>query len=246
MNWVLLEASELVWASEGRGRVELTGRRAEHIRQVHRASVGQFLRVGVLNERLGRGQITELSREKVSLEVELTHSPPEDAGVHLVLALPRPKVLGRLIKDAASLGIKRISLVQAARVEKSYWQNHRLAGAWLREQLILGLEQAGDTLMPRVELKRQFRPYVEDTLSQAPNRRLVLHPEREQASSAEQQSAALGREFITLAVGPEGGFTEFELDLLKGAGFRGLSLGRRILRTETVLPLAIGYLRRLG
>ncbi len=173
----------------------------------------------------------------VSLSLNLSASPPADLGLHLVLALPRPKVLGRLLRDVACLGVKQITLMNAARVERSYWQNHRLAPAYVREQLLLGLEQAKDTLLPRVAIARGFRPFVEDQLSHAAGRRLLLHP-----SLGAPRLTPLP-DYATLVVGPEGGFIPFELALLEASGFIPVSLGPRILRVETVVPVALGRLR---
>ncbi len=234
MNLILIQPDEFDPASE---RVALSGRRAAHVIQVHRARVGDQLRVGVVNGPMGRGVVRELEPGRVVLQAHLTSSPPADAGIHLVLALPRPKVLGRLLKDAATLGIKRITLVNAARVEKSYWQNHRLDPEWMREQAILGLEQARDTLLPRIELRQRFRPFVEDELSRAPGQRLLLHP------VAQARCPCASQEFLTLVVGPEGGFIPFELELLAKAGFSPLTLGHRILRVETVVGVLVGRLR---
>ncbi|MEZ4232819.1 MAG: 16S rRNA (uracil(1498)-N(3))-methyltransferase [Polyangiaceae bacterium] len=233
MNLILLTPDELDPVTL---RAELRGRRAAHVRQIHRAQVGDQLRVGVLDGAVGHARVLEVA-PRLLLQLTLHATPPADAGVHLVLALPRPKVLGRLLRDATTLGIKRLTLVNAARVEKSYWQNHRLAPGWMREQALLGLEQARDTLMPRFEVRRRFRPFVEDELSRASGRKLVLHP------TADRASSELGAEFLTLAVGPEGGFVPFELELLASSGFSALSLGPRVLRVETVIGVAMGRLR---
>lgn len=227
----------------------VAGRRAEHIQRVHRAVLGQRLRIGMLNGPLGQGEVVHISPGRVGLRATLSGSPPQDAGVHLVLALPRPKVLGRVLRDVTALGVKRLTLINAARVEKSYWQNHRLQPAWLREQLLLGLEQARDSLLPRVAIERRFRPFVEDRLATSAaeaDQRLLLHPPAPDdvgpAPHAEAP-ADMSSAFITLVVGPEGGFVPFELEMLQQIGFRRRGLGARILRVETVIPLALGRLR---
>ncbi|MBX3185243.1 MAG: 16S rRNA (uracil(1498)-N(3))-methyltransferase [Polyangiaceae bacterium] len=234
MNLLLLHPDEL---SHDRRLARVTGRRAEHVRRVHRASVGRQLRVGVVDGPVGEGRVETLDDSGVELSLVWSGAPPADLGVHLVLALPRPKVLGRLLRDVACLGVKRLTLMNAARVEASYWQNHRLAPAFIREQLLLGLEQARDTLLPRVDFARGFRPFVEDRLSQAEGHRLLLHP----SSEAPHLTALPG--FATLVIGPEGGFIPFELSLLQASGFIAHALGPRILRVETVVPVALGRLR---
>jgi RsmE family RNA methyltransferase len=158
--------------------------------------------------------------------------------VTLVLALPRPKVLNRVIAGAASLGVKRMFLINAWRVEKSYWSTPRLAPENLRMQSILGLEQARDTRLPSIETRRLFRPFVEQELPSiaAGTRRLVAQP-----GSSEECPRALSEE-VTLVIGPEGGFIEAEIDSLRAVGFASVSLGPRVLRVETAVAALLARL----
>lgn len=148
-----------------------------------------------------------------------------------MLALPRPKVLNRVMAGAASLGIKRIVLINAWRVEKSYWKSPRLSPENLRLQSILGLEQARDTVLPSIETRRFFREFVEDELPSLARgtRGLVAHP------NAREVCPRNVPEPVTLVVGPEGGFIEAEIASLQRAGFTPVTLGGRILRVETAV-----------
>ncbi|HEX2060737.1 MAG TPA: 16S rRNA (uracil(1498)-N(3))-methyltransferase, partial [Thermoanaerobaculia bacterium] len=174
MNLILLFPGDFVSG----GRVRLTGRRLEHVRGVHRAAVGDALVVGVAGGRIGRGVVTRLDDEALELDVALDADPPAALPLTLVLALPRPKVLNRVIAGAASLGVKRICLVNAWRVEKSYWKSPRLSPENLHLQSVLGLEQARDTVLPSITLHRLFRPFVEDELPSLSRDSLALvaHP----------------------------------------------------------------------
>ena len=194
--------------------------------------------MGLVGGRVGEGRVLELSREEVSLEVTLDRDPPEPLPLTLILALPRPKVLNRVLAASASLGIKRIYLVNAWRVEKSYWGSPRLSPANLHEQSVLGLEQARDSVLPAIELRRLFRPFVEDELPELAKgtRAIVAHP------AAEQEMPRTVGGVVTLAVGPEGGFIREELDSLTRAGFEAASLGPRILRVETALAALVARL----
>lgn len=212
-------------------RVRLTGRRLEHVANVHRAAVGDTLTVGRKNGKLGRGVVTRLDGEALELDVALDGVPPPKLPLTLVLALPRPKVLNRVIASATSLGIHRIILINAWRVEKSYWKSPRLSEENLLMQAVLGLEQARDTVLPVIETHRLFRPFVEDELPEIAEGtlRLVAHP---------HTSAECPRQVnrpVTLVIGPEGGFIEQEIASLAGAGFSPVSLGPRILRVETAV-----------
>lgn len=219
-------------------RVRLTGRRLEHVTTVHRAAVGEELVVGVANGRIGRGTITKLDADVLEMEVILDRDPPAPLPLTLILALPRPKALNRVIASAASLGIKHIVLINAWRVEKSYWSSPRLSADNLRQQAILGLEQARDTVLPSIETRRLFRPFVEEELPAIARdtRALVAHPHAREACPRDV------REAITLAIGPEGGFIDAEIASLERAGFIPVSIGERILRVETVVPFVVGRL----
>jgi len=227
MNLILLFPEDFV----DRERVRLTGRRLDHITAVQRAVAGDELVVGVESGRIGRGSVTNVAADALEMRVTLDADPPPPIPLALVLALPRPKVLNRVIAGAASLGVKRIFLINAWRVEKSYWSSPRMDPANLRMQSVLGLEQARDTILPRIEVRRFFRRFVEDELPEvsAGSVRIVAHP----GSVVECPRDANGP--VTLVVGPEGGFIEAEIGSLERAGFTPVSLGPRILRVETAV-----------
>jgi 16S rRNA (uracil1498-N3)-methyltransferase len=233
LNLLLLEAHEL----DG-GRAVVRGRRAAHLLRVHRVTAGRVLKAGMLGGRVGEAVVVEAHADEVTLDVALHGEPPAPLPCLLVLALPRPKVLRRVLGAATTFGIKRIVLVGASRVEKSYWQSPMLDDTALRETLLLGLEQAGDTAMPSVERRTRFRPFVEDELAgiAAGSDLLVAHP----GAGLECPRGHGGA--VTLVVGPEGGFIPFELDLLATAGARAVSLGPRPLRVEQALAALLGRL----
>ncbi len=234
MNLILLFPDDFV----GDQRVRLTGRRREHVMHVHRAAVGDALVVGVAGGRIGTGEVTRLDDDALEMTVSAGDDPPEPLPLTLVLALPRPKVLNRVIAGATSLGVKRIYLINAWRVEKSYWKSPRLSEENLLAQRILGLEQARDTMMPVIETRRLFRPFVEDELPSIAQGSLplVAHPK---AGTEVPRNAG---QPVTLVIGPEGGFIEQEITSLGSIGFTPVALGPRILRVETAVAAVIGRL----
>ena len=204
---------------------------------MHRAKAGDSLVVGELNGRIGRGVVSRLD-DALELEVTLDADPPPKLPLTLVLALPRPKVLNRVIAGATSLGVQRVILINAWRVEKSYWKSPRLSDENLLRQRILGLEQARDTMFPAIELRRLFRPFVEQELPSiaAGSLALVAHPR----ADAECPRAVPSP--VTLAIGPEGGFIDEEIASLARIGFTPVSIGERILRVETAVAALLGRL----
>jgi RsmE family RNA methyltransferase len=234
MNLVLLEAADFT----ADNRVCLTGRRFEHIKTVHKANPGDTLIVGLLNGNMGSGEITRLDDTEVHLKVSLDLPPPPPLPVILVLALPRPKVLRRLIKTVAELGIKKLYLVNSYRVEKSYWKSPALLDETIRENLVLGLEQAKDTMLPEVCLRPRFKPFVEDELPTiiGSSAALIAHPKTRTPCPQPLNKPA------TVIIGPEGGFIPYEIERLEQAGGQAVQMGPRILRVETAVPALIGKL----
>jgi len=235
MNLILLFKEDFVGSSK---RVRISGRRYEHIISIHRVSAGDELCVGLADGKIGTGKVTSLGDGFLEMDVILTKDPPTPLAATLVLALPRPIVLRRIILTAASMGVKKIFLIGSARVEKSYWQSPALKDPTIREQLILGLEQAKDTVMPQVMLRKLFKPFVEDELPSIIKSTLAItaHPESPEACPR----AVAGP--VTLAVGPEGGFVPYETDKLREAGFSLVNMGERILRVETAIPALLSRL----
>jgi RsmE family RNA methyltransferase len=234
MNLVLLEPGDLIADS----RARLSGRRCDHITGVLGAGEGDEVAAGMLNGRIGRARIVRRTGDDLELDFRPDRDPPPALPVTFILALPRPKVLRRALFSLTVLGVKRIVLVNAARVEKSYWQTPFLAADAVRRQFLLGLEQACDTKLPELLLKRRFRPFAEDELPGITGGSLavVAHP-----SASASCPRAVGRQ-VTLAVGPEGGFVPFEIELLESRGFQPVSLGERVLNVETAIPSLLARL----
>jgi 16S rRNA (uracil1498-N3)-methyltransferase len=235
MNLILLHQGDFI---DNTAIVRLQGRRLKHVLEVHRAAVGDELCVGVLNGRIGTGKVLRLDRSVLEMEIRLERLPPEALPLTLILALPRPKVLRRVLRSVSSIGVKRIILLNCFRVEKSYWQSPFLGTVALNEQLVLGLEQARDTVLPEVQLRPLFKPFVEDELPAliAGTYPLVAHP-----VSATPCPRGIDRA-VTLAIGPEGGFLPYEIEKLVAAGFTIVHAGERILSVETAVPALISRL----
>ena len=227
------------------GTARLTGRRAQHAREVLRAEPGETLRVGRLGGLVGTGEVLENTPGVLHLRVALSEPPPVRAGVDLLLAIPRPKALKKVLPAVASLGVDRVVLVNAARVEKSYFDSKVLAPEFIQELLLQGLEQARDTRLPEVLVRERFRPFVEDELDTVFGRdalRLLPHPPASQPLTAAGVAMAPR---VVLAIGPDGGWVPFEAELLEAQGFHPFTLGPRILRVETAVPVLLGQVALL-
>ncbi|MGR4069396.1 16S rRNA (uracil(1498)-N(3))-methyltransferase [Halomonas sp. LR3S48] len=214
-------------------------RRLRHLKEVHRAQVGDSLTLGVAGGGIGRGELTLLSDDEARFTLDGLDTPPPPAlPVHLVLALPRPRMLARSLEHVSALGVKHITLLHTRRVEKSYWQSPELDPAKIHDHLVLGLEQARDTQLPEVSLAKGFRPFVEERLPALleGRRGLVAHPGMAQACPTGLT------EPTALFIGPEGGFIPHEVERLLEAGCEGIHLGPRILRVETAVVALLARL----
>jgi RsmE family RNA methyltransferase len=187
----------------------------------------------VLDGPVGQGTVLTVGPASVALSCRFDAAVPPTPAVDLLLAIPRPKVLRRLWAQLAALGVGRIVLTNAARVERNYFDTHVLDEQIYRPLLIEGLQQARDTRVPIVSVHRQFRKLVEDELDALCPQRLRMVADPGDAPSPRDAARAAGDSRIVLAVGPEGGWNDFELELLHARGFERVSAGSRTLRTDT-------------
>jgi RsmE family RNA methyltransferase len=234
VNLLLLEEADFIAAD----RAILRDRRLTHMQEVHRSVVGDSLRVGRIGGLMGSAELLRLDADEAELRVTLDQPPPAKLPLTLVLALPRPKMLRRVFQTVAAMGVPRIILVNSYRVEKSFWQTPFLEPEAIREQLILGLEQARDSVLPEIIIEKRFKPFVEDRLPAITEGTLgfVGHP-------GNYPPCPRGlNEPITLAIGPEGGWIPYEIDLLGKAGLQPVQLGDRILRVETAVTALLARL----
>jgi len=242
VNRLLFDAIEL----RADNSLHLTGHRARHLQEVLKVAVGDTVRVGQVDGRIGQARVCELDAGTVVLAVALDGRAPEP-WADLLLALPRPKVLKRLWPQLAALGVGRVVLVNAAKVERCYFGSHAVEPETYRPLLLEGLMQAGTTRLPEVSVRRRFRQFVEEELDAfaGDHVRLLAHPGS--PTPLPMQLAAGARPLV--AVGPEGGWADYEIEALKERGFQMFSLGTRTLRTDTAcvaLLAVLGHARTGG
>jgi RsmE family RNA methyltransferase len=234
MNLLILVKSDFI--NENLARI--SDRRCEHILTIHKAKEGDQLQVGLLNGEIGTAIINQLTISFIELHVTLNKNPPAPLPLTLIIALPRPKMIKRILQTCATMGVKDIVFLNSYRVEKSYWQTPILYKENIQEQLILGLEQGKDTILPNVQLEKRFKPFAEDHLPALCEQSLALvaHP-----TSTNPCPQDINQQ-TTLVIGPEGGFIPYEIEKLEAAGCKGITLGSRILRVETAIPVLLSKL----
>lgn len=233
MNMILLKPDDF----RDDGMAVLSGERARHIRKVLKAEPGQGLRIGLLNGPLGKGTVLAVDQHTVCLQCVLEDDPPPKPRIDLLLAMPRPKVMKRLWAQLAALGVGRIVLVNADKVERYYFDSHVLEPDFYAALLVEGLQQARCTHMPEVLVRQRFKTFVEDEMEFlfVGYLKLLADP----SSQKRIGDIPLESNRVVLAIGSEGGWSDYELGMLQERGFELFTMGRRLLRSDTACIAAM-------
>lgn len=231
MNLVIVTKDEI-----DSGKVVLRDRRFQHIKTILKSTKGEKIRVGQLDGLMGEGLLIAIDEHMAEIELNLFIDPPAPLNLHLILAMPRPKAFKRIIESVTALGIKKITLINSWRVDKSYWDSPVLSSENLHGTMVRGLEQARDTVLPEVKIEKLFKPFVEDRLPELLQGKtaLLAHPGHGKLSTIFPEKECV------FAIGPDGGFIDYEVQKLKEAGFHPFSCGERILRVETAVSYIAG------
>ncbi len=244
MNLLLFEANEI----KADSTVCLQDRRSEHIIRTLGCKTGDSIRAGMINGPEGTGEILAIRGKGQNAEVILCfsaqgESEPEQPAIDLILGMVRPIMLKRILAQVTSLGVGRIFLINGNRVEKSFFGAGLLKDEKYRTYLIEGLEQTKDTYLPQVSIHKRFKPFIEDfipTVAGDYARMLVAHPDCRADLKEKVGNGIKGRSL--LAVGPEGGWVDFEIEKFSKHSFVPVSLGSRILRTDTAVVALLAQL----
>ena len=233
MNMLLLNKEDFLSSDT----VCITGRRFSRLKDFIHIDIGKEIKAGIRNENCGSARVTGIESDRVTLVYTPQSAPPPPPSLTLIIALQRPQTFSKVIHSAVTIGIKQIHFIHTFIVEKSYWQSSRLLPENLQEEIDLALEQSADPVEPQLFFHRRFKIFAEDELEKIAGSscRLLGDP-------AGTAPVPMPGTPITLALGPEGGFTEYELNTFKEHKFTPMSLGSRILRTEFALAALLGKL----
>jgi RsmE family RNA methyltransferase len=237
VNLLLVEPAEVV---DGRVALRDSDRRVHHLRSVLGVDVGSVIKAGIVGGNVGTAEVAT-NGDGIELVLSASNPPRPILPISLVLAVPRPKVLTRVIESAASFGVERIDLTNAWRVDKSYLHSPRVDPEALSLAARFGAEQGATTHVPPIELHLRLMPLL-DTRWPAPGSetRLIAHPGAPGIEHAYRGGPAV------LAIGPEGGWIEREVETFVARGFAPVSLGAAILRVESAVAAALAQLDLLA
>ena len=229
MNLIIVSPSDYI----AEKTVTFSDARFQQIKAIHGSKTGDSVRIGELNGLIGQGLIESIDEQQATLQCDFREPPPDKLPLTIVLALPRPKMIRRIFRTVAELGVSELVIINSYKVEKSFWQSQALESKKVHSYLVDGLQQAKDTVMPKVSFYQLFKPFVEDELPAIANKtkKLIAHP-----GVTEPCPLAINAP-VTLAIGPEGGFTPYEVEKFYEAGFKGIHLGPRILKVENAITV---------
>ena len=235
MNLLLLEKNDFITP----GRVKISDRRFLQLRDIIKLADGKTFRAGLRDGDTGSASVVEFCSDYAVLDVEFSTPPPPPVPITLVCALPRPQTFHKVLHGAITMGVKKLWFIHSRKVEKSYWQSSVLQDEAVDKEIRLALEQCGDTVYPEIFYRNLFKPFAEDELPELiGNAECALfgHPR------SEKRPEEFAGKNTVLLIGPEGGFSDYEVNLLSEAGAAAVTLGQRVLRTEFAVAALLAKL----
>jgi RsmE family RNA methyltransferase len=246
VNLLLFDPAELAGGgTETEVELAAVDRRAHHLREVLRVRPGQIVRAGAIRGACGRAEVIAIAAGRIRLAVTLDGPVAQRPAVDLIVAVPRPKVVARVLETAASFGVGRVDLVNAWRVDRSYLDSPRLGPDRLAAALRAGCEQGATTWVPDVAMHRLLIPFLAGAAERwpPPVQRIVAHP---RASGAVETIVRPGaRAPAVIAIGPEGGWIDREVESFGALGFTPVRLGAAVLRVEAAVAALLAQIQLL-
>jgi 16S rRNA (uracil1498-N3)-methyltransferase len=221
------------------GTFKLEGPASHYLTRVLRLSTGDFVTVFNGDGSDYLAEICEIERQKVVLRVTDSQIPGNESPlkITLVQAISRGERMDYSLQKATELGVFCIQPVISRRVEVRLDEKRQLKRlAHWQGVVVSACEQSGRALVPSVKTPISL---AEWTAVVVESPRLVLDP----LATQKMSSIQIQNDALSLLVGPEGGFNKDEMNALETAGVMAVSLGRRILRTESAGPAAIAVLQ---
>ncbi|HUU41752.1 MAG TPA: 16S rRNA (uracil(1498)-N(3))-methyltransferase [Desulfatiglandales bacterium] len=225
--------------------ISITGKESKHIRNVLRMKKGDNLVIMDGREHLFEATLEALYQKEVKIKVTRV-LPPQITSpikIHIAQALIKSHPLDYLIQKLTELGISSLSFFSSERAAVKIKTDHlpRKMERW-RKIMISACKQCGRTSLPKLHAPQTFERLVKSAPSENTLKILLWEAEnREDLKKLLNFIRPLPN--IIAAVGPEGGFTTKEINLARDAGFHIVSLGSRILRSETAAVSLISIIQ---
>lgn len=241
MNLLLLSLKDFAGPKEAL----IQDDRVHHLNTVLRVQTGQTLKVGRVGGKIGTGVVLKATPREVRIRVEIPEGEAEVPAVSLIIAVPRPQTIKKVLEIAGCFGLKSLYLVDSERVQKSYFSSKMLQENQWRKHLTLGMEQGCQTFMPSLHVAHSLKKFFKEFESSLKtNVKLLLDTETED-TLWQSPLAKSKNEEIVCAIGPEGGWIHGEREQFKVEGFQSISLGSAILRVENAVCALLAQIELL-
>jgi len=218
----------------------LEGERLRHLRTVLRLGPGDEFSATDGEGAEYQLRVEHLGRERGSALVLLRTEPARESGLDLILAqsLPKGDRFSYVLEKATELGVRGIVPVTSRRTVAG--GDGAAAAARWRRIIESAVAQSGRTRLPEVRSRCPFEEMIADPSS--PELRLLLWEHAQEPLREVLERRAAPRS-VLVAVGPEGGWSEQEVQLARHAGFTAVRFGPRIMRTDTAGIAALAVLQ---
>ncbi len=242
MNIIILFESD----KKDDGLYHLSDYRAEHIRSVLKSQINDQIEIGILNGALGTASVQSIDDDKIVLfDLQLKEIRPVDKIIDIIVALPRPQTVKKILFTSAMMGIRNIFFIRSNRVEKSFFHSPLLEEENYTKYLINGLQQGKNTQMPIVSIHDKFKPFMQDNLSRFYEEKneqpLKFLPELDVSQTLVDVYDKKNKHLL-VAIGPEGGWVPFETEMMESLGFHKFKLGDWTLRVEHALTACLAQI----
>lgn len=242
MNLIILTEDDKIKSN----RYKILDNRFTHISKILKLGVNDFIEVGLLNGPTGRAKIVEMNSSEVLIEIfDLKNIPKNKHRIDIICALPRPQTLKKVLNTCATMGVNNLYLIRSEKVEKSYFHSPLLNETKYKKYLIEGLSQGKHTDIPIVSIHNRFKEFFNLPFGKIKNNSICLLANPDSDNYLNNISLELNNN-IVLAIGPEGGWNEFETNLMEDKGFIKFKLSENILRVENAVTAAISQIELLS
>ncbi|MFZ1291553.1 MAG: RsmE family RNA methyltransferase [Melioribacteraceae bacterium] len=241
MNIIILSEKDKI----SKNQFEFSDERFTHVTDILKSEIDDVLEIGLLNGPIGKAKIISIGKSEITLEVfGFNKLDKSNTNIDLICALPRPQTLKKVLAISATMGVRKIFFIKSEKVEKSYFHSPLLLEENYNKFLIDGLTQGKHTQIPIVSFHKQFKKFFEDEfLINNYTTKLLAHPNSDKNLL---NFKFKDKQNIVVAIGPEGGWNDFEINYMTNLGFDNFLLSKNILRVESAVTAALSQIELLS
>lgn len=215
---------------------------SRHALRVLRLKTGDGVTLFNGDGREYRARLVTADGRAASVHIEDVESPERESPLRITLiqSLARGEKMDWIIQKATELGAARIwpAITERSEVRLDGTRGEKRLDHW-RAVAIAACEQCGRNVIPSINAPEALAAVLAAHPAGNTETRWMLHP----GGATRLRNLASAQADVMLAVGPEGGFSDHDLDALRHAGFDALAFGPRVLRTETAGLAAVAALQ---